>query len=382
MPFIESADHLTEYRTQVRAQRDPEQVQVLVCGGPGCLPLGSEELAAAFKTEMAAKGVAGKILLKTTGCQGLCSHGVRVLIRPQEITYQKVTPADVPEIVETTLLNNGLVERLLYHDPETQEVRPHKADIPFYQAQNPLVLRKLDIIDPESLDDYLALGGYRALPKLFSEMTPEQVIDAVERSGLRGRGGGGFPSGRKWRLCREAAGEVKFIICNGDEGDPGRFHGSGRHGRRPPCRHRRHDHRCLCHRAPCGAISMSGQNIPWPSNASIKPSSRPANLASWAPTSWDPASTSISKSARAPAPLSAAKKPPSSPPSKARSANPRPARLTRLKPACSACPPSSTMSKPGPMSLISLTWGPNGLPAMGTDKQQRHQNLLPGGYGQ
>jgi NADH:ubiquinone oxidoreductase subunit E len=96
MPFIESVDHLTEYRRQVRAKRDPNQLQVLVCGGPGCLPLGSEELAAAFQTEMEAKGIAGKVLLKTSGCHGLCSHGVRVLIRPQEITYQKVTPADVP----------------------------------------------------------------------------------------------------------------------------------------------------------------------------------------------------------------------------------------------------------------------------------------------
>ena len=223
MPFIESVDHLTEYRRQVRAQRDPEQLQVLVCGGPGCLPLGSEELAAAFQTEMAAKGLEGKVLLKTTGCQGLCSHGVRVLIRPREITYQKVTPADVPEIVDTTLVNNQMVERLLYHDPDTQAARPHKSDIPFYQAQNPLVLRKLDVIDPESLDDYLAFGGYRTLRKILFTMTPEQVIDAVEKSGLRGRGGGGFPTGRKWRVCREAAGDVKFIICNGDEGDPGAF---------------------------------------------------------------------------------------------------------------------------------------------------------------
>ena len=184
MPFIESVDHLTEYRRQVRARRDPEQLQVLVCGGPGCLPLGSEELAAAFQTEMAAKGLEGKVLLKTTGCQGLCSHGVRVLIRPQEITYQKVTPADVPEIVDTTLVNNQLVERLLYHDPGTQAARPHKNDIPFYQAQNPLVLRKLDVIDPESLDDYLAFGGYRTLRKILFTMTPEQVIDAVEKSGL------------------------------------------------------------------------------------------------------------------------------------------------------------------------------------------------------
>ncbi|MGQ9920555.1 MAG: NADH-quinone oxidoreductase subunit NuoF [Desulfobacca sp.] len=223
MPFIESVDHLTEYRRRVRAARDPQQLQVLVCGGPGCLPLGSEELAAAFAAEMEAKGIAGKVLLKTTGCHGLCSHGVRVLIRPQEISYQKVTQADVPEIVETTLLNGSVVERLVYHDPESQAPCPHKMDIPFYQTQNPLVLRKLDIIDPESLDDYLALGGYRTLRKILFQMTPEEVIAAIEKSGLRGRGGGGFPTGRKWRLCREAEAQPKFVICNGDEGDPGAF---------------------------------------------------------------------------------------------------------------------------------------------------------------
>ncbi|MBM4288577.1 MAG: NADH-quinone oxidoreductase subunit F, partial [Deltaproteobacteria bacterium] len=223
MPIIESVDHLTEYRRQVRARRDPNQLQVLVCGGPGCLPLGSEPLAEAFQAEMAAKGLEGKVLLKTTGCHGLCSHGVRVLIRPKEITYQKVTPEDVPEIVETTLINQGLVERLLYQDPHSQAPCPHKGDIPFYQSQNPLVLRKLDIIDPESLDDYLAFGGYRTLRKILFQMTPEQVIEAVEKSGLRGRGGGGFASGRKWRLCRNAPGDVKFVICNGDEGDPGAF---------------------------------------------------------------------------------------------------------------------------------------------------------------
>jgi NADH:ubiquinone oxidoreductase subunit F (NADH-binding)/(2Fe-2S) ferredoxin/Pyruvate/2-oxoacid:ferredoxin oxidoreductase delta subunit len=223
MPFIESVDHLTEYRRRVRAARDPQQLQVLVCGGPGCLPLGSEELAAAFAAAMEAKGIAGKVLLKTTGCHGLCSHGVRVLIRPQEISYQKVTPEDVPEIVETTLVNGGIVERLVYHDPATGTPCPHKKDIPFYQAQNPLVLRKLDVIDPESLDDYLALGGYRTLRKILFQMTPEEVIAAIEKSGLRGRGGGGFPTGRKWRLCREAPGDVKFVICNGDEGDPGAF---------------------------------------------------------------------------------------------------------------------------------------------------------------
>jgi len=223
MPRFESVDHLTQYRRQVKARLDPNRPQVLVCAGPGCLPLGSEEVAEAFKEALAEKGLNGKVALKTSGCHGLCALGVRVLIRPQEITYQKVTVEDVPEIVEATLVNNTIVDRLLYQDPATEARKAHKAEIPFYQHQQPIVLRKLDILDPESLDEYLALGGYRSLRKIFFEMTPEQVVDAVEGSGLRGRGGAGFPTGRKWRICRDAPEVVKFIICNGDEGDPGAF---------------------------------------------------------------------------------------------------------------------------------------------------------------
>ncbi|MEJ2091151.1 MAG: NADH-quinone oxidoreductase subunit NuoF [Syntrophobacterales bacterium] len=223
MPKIESVDHLTEYRRKLKAGRDPKQPTVLVCGGPGCLPLGSEEVAQAFKEAMAEKGLNGKVILKTSGCQGLCAKGVKVLLRPEEIAYQQVTPEDVPEIVETTLVGGALVDRLLYHESGNGEACAHKSDIPFYKGQDPIVLRKLDVIDPESLDDYLATGGYRTLRKVLFKMTPEEVIDQVERSGLRGRGGGGFLTGRKWRLCREAEGAVKFIICNGDEGDPGAF---------------------------------------------------------------------------------------------------------------------------------------------------------------
>jgi len=223
MPRMESVDHLTEYRRRLRAQRDPNQLQILVCSGPGCLPLGSEELAAAFAQALKDKGLDGKVILKSTGCHGLCAKGVRVLIRPQEITYQRVTPQDVAEIIDTTIVNGGVVERLLHEDPATGQKCTHKSEIPFYQAQNPLVLRKLDVIDPESLDDYLVLGGYRSLRKILFQMTPEEVIDTVERSGLRGRGGAGFLTGRKWRLCRNAPGEVKFVVCNGDEGDPGAF---------------------------------------------------------------------------------------------------------------------------------------------------------------
>jgi NADH:ubiquinone oxidoreductase subunit F (NADH-binding)/(2Fe-2S) ferredoxin/NAD-dependent dihydropyrimidine dehydrogenase PreA subunit len=223
MPRFESVDHLREYRRQLMARLDPKQPQVLVCAGPGCLPMGSDEVAAAFREELQKNGLEGKVVLKECGCQGLCARAVKVLLRPQEIAYQHVTPEDVPEIVEATLKNGQVVERLVYENLETHDRIACKADIPFYKGQHPVVLRKLDIIDPESLDDYLALGGYRGLRQVLGEMSPDQVIEAVDRAGLRGRGGGGFPTGRKWRICADALDEVKFIICNGDEGDPGAF---------------------------------------------------------------------------------------------------------------------------------------------------------------
>ena len=185
--------------------------------------MGSEEVAAAFQAELKAKGLAGKVVLKESGCQGMCAKAVKVMFRPQEITYQQVTPEDVPEIVEETLVKGKILDRFCYQDPADGAIKAHKSKVPFYKGQQLLVLGKMDVIDPTSLDDYLAAGGYQALQKVFAGMSPEAVIDAVEGSGLRGRGGGGFPTGRKWRFCRQVPGDVKYIICNGDEGDPGAF---------------------------------------------------------------------------------------------------------------------------------------------------------------
>ncbi len=223
MPKLETVQQLEEYRRRLLTHPDAQASQILVCGGPGCLPMGSEQVAAAFRQELKERGPAVKVLLKESGCQGWCSKAVNLMIRPQEITYQKVTPQDVPEIVGETLIQGKILDRLCYQDPADQTAKAHKSEIPFYQGQQPVVLGKMDLIDPTSLDDYLAAGGYRALQQVLEHMSPEAVIQAVDRSGLRGRGGGGFPTGRKWRLCREAFGEVKYLICNGDEGDPGAF---------------------------------------------------------------------------------------------------------------------------------------------------------------
>ncbi len=223
MPKFESMKHLEEYRGRLLSSRNPQEPQVLVCGGPGCLPMGSEEVAAAFKTELKQRGLQGKVVLKESGCQGLCAKAVKVMFRPQEITYQQVTAEDVPLIVEETLVKGKILDKFCYQDPGDGAIKAHKSKVPFYQGQRPIVLGKMDLIDPTSLDDYLAAGGYQALQKVFGGMSPEAVIDAVDKSGLRGRGGGGFPTGRKWRLCRQVPGDVKYIICNGDEGDPGAF---------------------------------------------------------------------------------------------------------------------------------------------------------------
>ena len=225
MPKLETVKQLEEYRHRLLTHPDAQASQILVCGGPGCIPMGSEEVAAAFRRELKERGPAVKVLLKESGCQGWCSKAVKVMIRPQEITYQQVTPQDVPEIVAETLIQGKILDRLCYRDPADQTAKAHKSEIPFYQGQQPLILGKMDLIDPTSLDDYLAAGGYRAIQQVLAQMSPEAVIQAVDRSGLRGRGGGGFPTGRKWRFCREASGEVKYLICNADEGegDPGAF---------------------------------------------------------------------------------------------------------------------------------------------------------------
>jgi NADH-quinone oxidoreductase subunit F len=222
MAKIKSIKGLEEYRRKLLTSVDLKQPRVSVCGGANCLALGAAELAGTFEAELKKKGLKGKVALKTTGCHGLCGKGPRVLLRPQEIAYQQVRLQDVPEIVGETLAKGKVLEHLLFKadggDPVAQ-----KAKIPFYQGQHSLVTSHLDAIDPESLDDYLAVGGYEALAQVLGKMTPDAVIKAVEASGLRGRAGGGFPTGRKWRSTREMEGEVKFLICNANEGDPGTF---------------------------------------------------------------------------------------------------------------------------------------------------------------
>jgi len=212
---------LEEHRRSLA--RDPDRPCVSICAGAGCLASGAAEVIAAFEAELAAQGLAAAVDRKGTGCPGFCERGPVVVLHPQEICYLGVTAADVPEIVATSLKGDGVVERLLYEDPSTGARVQREQDIPFYANQHRLLLAANSLIDSQSLDDYLAIGGYSALVKALFAMTPEEVLAEVKRSNLRGRGGAGFPTGTKWEGTRQAPGEPKYVIVNADEGDPGAF---------------------------------------------------------------------------------------------------------------------------------------------------------------
>ena len=202
---------------------------VRVCIGTGCAAKGSRRLYELFceaaREAAAHNGKSVKVEAKCVGCHGLCERGPIVVVEPEGVLYQLVEEPDVAEIFRETVLGGRIVERLLYEDPSSGRKAKKPEEIPFYSVQKRIVLEHNGLIDPTSIDDYIAVGGYGALAKALSGMSPEAVIAEVEISGLRGRGGGGFPTGRKWRSCREApsADGDRYVICNGDEGDPGAF---------------------------------------------------------------------------------------------------------------------------------------------------------------
>jgi len=220
---LNSVGALEALRKAIVAQRDPDKPCVTVCGGTGCHSFGSEGVSDAFKAEIKKNRLDAKVDVKVTGCHGFCEKGPLVVIKPADIFYQKVNLKDVPEIVAETVVKGRVIDRLLYTDPNTGKKITHESEVPFYQKQKRLVFGNNGLIDPTRIDDYIAVGGYAALGKALSGMTPEGVIDEVKKAGLRGRGGGGFPTGDKWQSCRDAEGEKRYVICNCDEGDPGAF---------------------------------------------------------------------------------------------------------------------------------------------------------------
>ncbi len=220
---INSPEDLEKLREEILAKRDPNRLCIAICVSAGCSSLGSLQVVKSFREELEKQGLADKVDIKTTGCMGFCELGPRLAIYPKEIFYFKVKPEDVPEIVSKTILKGEVIERLLYKDPVTGETIRKLEDIPFYKHQYRLLLENNAKIDPKNIEDYIAIGGYKALAKALFQMTPEQVIEEIKKSNLRGRGGGGFPAGRKWETTRNAPGEPKYVIVNCDEGDPGAF---------------------------------------------------------------------------------------------------------------------------------------------------------------
>jgi len=212
--------------------------RIIICTGTGCVANGALEVHAKFIEELAAAGfkvvekfsalkesASGKdnVYLSKSGCQGFCQMGPLVTIEPENILYTRVKANDVPNIVETTLKRGEIIAELLYVDPATKQACRSQQEIPFYKRQSRMVLKQCGELNPEDINEYIAIGGYAAARKAYQEMSPEDICKTIIASGLRGRGGGGFPTGRKWDVCRSQKADKKYIICNGDEGDPGAF---------------------------------------------------------------------------------------------------------------------------------------------------------------
>jgi len=202
-----------------------EKKKILVCCGTGCVANGSMKVYEEFIKHLSGLSDAAAVeaVVKSTGCNGLCERGPIVKIQPDDISYFKVRMEDVPEIIEKSVLDTKVVARLLYHDNTTgKSFRSHK-ETDFYKGQYKIALRNIGEIDPGNIDDYIERGGYSALKKALFQLSPEEIIGIIKKSGLRGRGGAGFPTGIKWEECKNSEGSPKYVICNGDEGDPGAF---------------------------------------------------------------------------------------------------------------------------------------------------------------
>ena len=198
--------------------------QILVCGGTGCTSSGSNKLIDEFYAQLEAHGIKDEVQVVRTGCFGLCELGPIVIVYPEGVFYAHCEVENVQRVVEEHIIGGNVIDELVYHEKSTGEVKEKLSDMQFYKKQNRVALRNCGVVDPEKIEDYIAFDGYQALAKCLNEYTPEQVIDIMLASGLRGRGGAGFPTGLKWKFASGNRGEVKkYVCCNGDEGDPGAF---------------------------------------------------------------------------------------------------------------------------------------------------------------
>jgi len=223
MKKIKTPSELEKLRKSIVAGYDSSRSCITVCKGTGCSASGAAAVVDAFREEIKKHKLESKIDIRTTGCHGFCERGPLVVIYPEGIFYQRVSTEDVAEIVSQTAMRGRIIERLLYVDPVTGKKVVQENEVPFYNKQLRLIFGNNGRIDPTEIRDYIGLGGYSSLSKTLFEMKPQEVIEGIKRAGLRGRGGGGFPTGRKWESCRKAEGDIKYVICNADEGDPGAF---------------------------------------------------------------------------------------------------------------------------------------------------------------
>jgi len=199
------------------------RVHLMLCTGTGCVSNKSFRIGEVLQEELQKHGLEDEVGVVLTGCNGFCAQGPVMVAKPDDTFYQLLTEEDVPQLVEEHFLKGRPVERLMFTPHGGETPAPLLGDIPFFSKQRLIALRNRGMIDPELIDEYIARDGYAALAKALTEMTPEEIIQEVKTSGLRGRGGAGFPTGRKWELARSAKGERKHIVCNADEGDPGAF---------------------------------------------------------------------------------------------------------------------------------------------------------------
>jgi len=223
MAKIKTPDQLNEFIEELRGKEKTLGKVISVCNGTGCLALGAAKVTQALREEIAKRDLDVDVIdVLPTGCHGFCERGPLMIIRPENIFYHTVKPKDVPKIIEETVINGNIIERLLYEDPVSEEKIEKSDEVPFYSKQYRLIFGANEHIDPTSIDGYLAYGGYTGLAKALT-MEPEKIIEETSKAGLRGRGGGGFPTGRKWQSAKMAEGDIKYVICNADEGDPGAY---------------------------------------------------------------------------------------------------------------------------------------------------------------
>ncbi len=223
MPRLLNPGELESLRKTLEKERARPRLTVTMCAGTACRASGCLPVATAMANEIETQGLGDEVRLRLTGCHGFCEQGPLAIIEPGNVFYCHIEEDQVPDIVERTLKGGEVIESLLYTDPVSGETVRTEAEIPFYKAQDRCLLADNRRISPTDVEDYIAIGGYAALVKALTSLTPEQVIEEIKVSDLRGRGGGGYPTGRKWEQCRAAPGRERYVICNADEGDPGAY---------------------------------------------------------------------------------------------------------------------------------------------------------------